>query len=254
MYMYMETEGTPIIRLDGVSAGYDGKAVVESASFSVYERDFLGIIGPNGGGKTTLLKVMMGLIGPMEGSVDYFDGGRSVGKIPMGYLPQYSSIDRKFPISVAEVVESGLGNADIRRSVRRSMVAEAVAEFGLEAVAGRSIGSLSGGQLQRTMLARAVVSRPRVVLLDEPSTYIDQRRQEELYTLLGEINRTTAVVMVSHDVGTVLQCVKNVACVAGTVHYHPSAEITGEHLSEAFGCPIEILGHGGLPHRILKQH
>ena len=126
--------------------------------------------------------------------------------------------------------------------------------MGLEGLEQRAIGQLSGGQLQRALLGRALVSNPQVVILDEPNTYIDKRFEAKLYSLLKEINRERAIVLVSHDIGTVLQNVKTIACVNGTLDYHPDTEIPSEWLEEHFGCPIELLGHGNLPHRVLKCH
>ena len=126
--------------------------------------------------------------------------------------------------------------------------------MGLEGCENRAIGQLSGGQLQRAMLGRALVSNPEVIILDEPNTYIDKRFEAKLYELLEEINRERAIILVSHDIGTVLQNVKTIACVNETLDYHPDTEVPAEWLEEHFGCPIELLGHGHLPHRVLKCH
>ncbi len=247
-----------IIQLSDISAAYDDKTVLSGVNLSVYERDFLGIIGPNGGGKTTLIKLILGLLKPTSGSIRFFKEGREVPEITMGYLPQYNSIDKKFPISIYEVVLSGLSK---EKSLFRKYTAEQheqvrriIARMGLEGMENRAIGELSGGQLQRALLGRALVSNPDVVILDEPNTYIDKRFEAKLYSLLEEINRERAIVLVSHDIGTVLQNVKTIACVNETVDYHPDTEVPTEWLEEHFGCPIEMLGHGHFPHRVLKCH
>ena len=126
--------------------------------------------------------------------------------------------------------------------------------MGLEGMEERAIGALSGGQLQRALLGRAIISDPEVVILDEPSTYIDKRFEARLYELLAEINRECAIILVSHDIGTVLQQVKSIACVNETLDYHPDTGVTEEWLERNFHCPIELLGHGALPHRILGEH
>ena len=248
----------PLIQLSDIAAAYDRKTVLEHVDLTVYEHDFLGVIGPNGGGKTTLMKIMLGLLKPTQGEVRFFQNGQRVTEISMGYLPQYNSIDKKFPISVYEVVLSGLNR---QKSLFRSFtkeqherVRQVIARMGLEGLEQRAIGQLSGGQLQRALLGRALVSNPQVVILDEPNTYIDKRFEAKLYSLLEEINRERAIVLVSHDIGTVLQNVKTIACVNGTLDYHPDTEIPSEWLEEHFGCPIELLGHGNLPHRVLKCH
>ena len=247
-----------IIQINGLSAGYDGKTVLSQVDLTVYERDFLGVIGPNGGGKTTLVKCILGLHQPNQGIIRFYQKGKEVPDMNMGYLPQYNHIDRKFPISVYEVVLSGLSKQKsiFRRysKEQHEQVRQMILRMGLEGLEERAIGSLSGGQLQRALLGRALVSNPEVVILDEPNTYIDKRFEAKLYSLLEEINRERAIILVSHDIGTVLKNVKTIACVNETVHYHPHTEVPTEWLEEHFGCPIEMLGHGTFPHRVLKCH
>ncbi|MDY4249614.1 metal ABC transporter ATP-binding protein [Bacteroides pyogenes] len=242
----------PIIEIKNLSAGYDGRTVLHDVNLTVYERDFLGIIGPNGGGKTTLIKCILGLLKPAKGEIVF------ASHPSLGYLPQYNSIDRKFPISVEEVILSGLS---IQKPLTSRFTPEerekgwqTIARMGLEGLEHRSIGALSGGQLQRALLGRAVISSPTALILDEPSTYIDKRFEARLYELLAEINKECAIILVSHDIGTVLQQVKSIACVNETLDYHPDTGITTEWLERNFHCPIELLGHGTLPHRILGEH
>lgn len=266
---------TPLIEIKNLSAGYDSRTVLRNVNLTVYDRDFLGIIGPNGGGKTTLIKCILGLLKPTAGEILYRDkrsvasdkqGGttqrptlttnRSV--LKMGYLPQYNSIDRKFPITVEEVILSGLSSQKslISRftTVHREKAQQVIARMGLEGLEKRAIGALSGGQLQRALLGRAIISDPALVVLDEPSTYIDKRFEARLYELLAEINHDCAIILVSHDIGTVLQQVKSIACVNETLDYHPDTGVSEEWLERNFNCPIELLGHGALPHRILAEH
>lgn len=250
-----------LIDIHNLSAAYDRRTVLHDVDLTVYERDFLGIIGPNGGGKTTLIKCILGLIRPTGGTIVYHGD-----PLTMGYLPQYNTIDRKFPISVEEVILSGLSSKKSLTArftaAQREKVKEVIARMGLEGLERRAIGQLSGGQLQRALLGRAIVSDPQVLILDEPSTYIDKRFEARLYELLAEINKECAIILVSHDIGTVLQQVKSIACVNETLHYHPAGEAgagihaddTYEWLEKNFHCPIELLGHGALPHRILGQH
>lgn len=258
-------EAPPLISVRNLCVGYDGRSVLHDVNLTVYKHDFLGIIGPNGGGKTTLVKCILGLLKPTAGEILYHtcrDTGASVSssEVPftMGYLPQYSSIDRKFPITVEEVILSGLSGKkslvsrfDARH---REKARQVIARMGLEGMEGRAIGALSGGQLQRALLGRAIISDPQVVILDEPSTYIDKRFEARLYELLAEINEACAIILVSHDIGTVLQQVKSIACVNETLDYHPDTGVTEEWLERNFNCPIELLGHGTLPHRVLGKH
>lgn len=218
----------PIIEIKNLAAGYDGRTVLHDINLNIYERDFLGIIGPNGGGKTTLIKCILGLLKPTAGEIifhapteasSHSQLSTSNSPLSLGYLPQYNTIDRKFPISVEEVILSGLS---IQKSLTSRFTPEQrekgkhiIARMGLEGLEHRSIGQLSGGQLQRALLGRAIISDPSVLILDEPSTYIDKRFEARLYELLAEINKECAIILVSHDIGTVLQQVKSIACVNG---------------------------------------
>lgn len=242
----------PIVEIKKLSAGYDGNIVLRDVDLTIYSDDFLGIIGPNGGGKTTLVKIILGLIKPLSGQIVFADG--SVRK-NIGYMPQQHQIDRKFPILVSEVVASGLmGVGGMTKSERRLRVQSLMEEMGIASIADRTIGELSGGQMQRALLARAVASRPALLLLDEPNSYVDKRFEQFFYELLQQINRTTAIALVSHDIGTVVSNVKNIACVNETVHYHAGADIDGDWLEEHLACPLDLIAHGDLPHRVLKKH
>ena len=268
---------TPLIEIKNLSAGYDSRTVLRNVNLTVYDRDFLGIIGPNGGGKTTLIKCILGLLKPTTGEILYrvttasnnnpafLDNSATNSQFStlnsqfsMGYLPQYNSIDRKFPITVEEVILSGLSSQKslISRftATHREKARQVIARMGLEGLEKRAIGALSGGQLQRALLGRAIISDPAVLILDEPSTYIDKRFEARLYELLAEINKDCAIILVSHDIGTVLQQVKSIACVNETLDYHPDTGVSEEWLERNFNCPIELLGHGALPHRILAEH
>lgn len=247
-----------IIEIDNVSAGYGRKTVLEGVSLKVTDHDYLGVIGPNGGGKTTLMRIILGMKKPSEGTIRYYRDGRPAEKLTMGYLPQYSSIDRQFPISVYDVVLSGVstGHGLFSRYTRRQRedADRTISHLELDNLRDRHIGALSGGQLQRVLLARALVSAPEVLVLDEPNTYIDRRFQRQMYDTLAEINARCAIILVSHDIGTIMQNVKNIACVNHTLHYHPAAEVSPHELTEHMGCPIELLGHGPMPHRVLREH
>ena len=247
-----------LIDIEHVTAAYGNKTVLRDISLTVWKGDFLGIIGPNGGGKTTLLKVILGLLPPVSGMIRFYEDRQMVPSLRIGYLPQLNNIDKKFPISVREVVTSGLASEKpLFRSYSASQkqrVEEILGKMGLEDLAGRAIGELSGGQLQRVLLGRSIVSRPQVLILDEPNSYVDKRFESRFYKLLDEINKESAIILVSHDIGTVLAMVKNIACVNETLHYHPGADVSEEWLGEKYACPIELIGHGDLPHRVLKKH
>ena len=229
---------TPIIEIEHLSAGYENKQVLQDVNLTVYQDDYLGIIGPNGGGKTTLMRLILGLKEPSNGNIRYFKQGKEVKGITMGYLPQYNALDRQFPISVYEVVLSGLSKAKGLFSrytkEQRQQVLDTLERLQLTELKDSHIGALSGGQLQRVLLARAIVSKPDVVILDEPNTYIDRRFQKQMYEMLEQINKDCAIIIVSHDIAEVLNNVKHIACVNHHLHYHATADMPREKLEEHF--------------------
>jgi zinc transport system ATP-binding protein len=247
-----------LIEITNLYAAYGSKTVLRDVTLDIYKGDFLGIIGPNGGGKTTLLKVILGLLKPASGNIKFYHEGEEVSKLKIGYLPQINNIDKKFPITVWEVVASGLAEEKplfrAYTKAQKARIEEAMEQMGVLEFENRPIGELSGGQLQRVLLGRAIVSRPELLILDEPNSYVDKRFESRFYELLEQINQESAVVLVSHDIGTVISMVKNIACVNETAHYHPGTDVTEDWLTEVFDCPIDLVGHGNLPHRVLKCH
>ena len=229
---------TPIIEIEHLSAGYENKQVLQDVNLTVYQDDYLGIIGPNGGGKTTLMRLILGLKEPSDGNIRYFKQGKEVKGITMGYLPQYNALDRQFPISVYEVVLSGLsktkGLFSRYTKEQHRQVVDTLERLQLTELKDSHIGALSGGQLQRVLLARAIVSKPDVVILDEPNTYIDRRFQKQMYEMLEQINKDCAIIIVSHDIAEVLSNVKHIACVNHHLHYHATADMPREKLEEHF--------------------
>jgi len=241
-----------LVEIENMFAGYNGAAVLKAINLKILEQDFLGIIGPNGGGKTTLIKTILGLLKPFSGNIvfknDFY-------KNRIGYMPQTHQIDRKFPIIVSEVIESGLiSEKKLSGTYRKAKVREIIRRMDIENVADKAIGELSGGQLQRTLLARAVINDPELLILDEPNSYVDKRFESYFYDLLKEINKATAILLVSHDIGTVISTVKNIACVNETLHYHSGSDVDGDWLEKHWACPFEVITHGDLPHRVLKKH
>jgi len=246
-----------IIELKDIVAGYGDEVILKDVNFSVAEEDFIGVIGPNGGGKTTLVKVMLGLLKPMSGKVIVHQNGDASNRRMIGYLPQINRTDQKFPISVLDVVLSGLADSvKLFKRFSKQEISKAktlLHQMGIDSLAKKNIGDLSGGQMQRVFLCRAIISDPKLLILDEPNTFVDNKFESDLYATLKALNERMAIIMVSHDVGTITYYIKTIACVNRELHYHQSNEISQEQLT-AYNCPIQIIAHGDIPHTVLHQH
>jgi zinc transport system ATP-binding protein len=248
----------PLLDIRDLSVAYENDVVLENVNLTISKNDFIGVIGPNGGGKTTLLKTILGLITPLKGEI-VFDSDlvSNFGNNLIGYLPQVTNIDKKFPITVLNVVLSGLMSK--KKMFQKftpddiTYVKELLFAMGLYQIRRKAIGQLSGGQIQRVMLCRAIVNNPKLLILDEPDTFVDSKFENELYEKLSDMNNDMAIMLVSHDVGTITSHVKSIACVNRTVHYHPTNIITQRQL-EAYDCPIQLITHGKIPHTVLEEH
>jgi len=236
---------------------FNGQPVLQDVSLTVPAGDFLVVIGPNGGGKTTLLKLMLGLLEPDRGTVRVFDQPPRKAAHRIGYVPQNVHINKHFPVSVLDVVLMGrlrIGKGWSRHTRPDLDAARAALEqMGVWGCRHRRIGELSGGQLQRIFIARALVSGPEVLFLDEAMASIDAQSRGEFYEALTELNRTVTIVAVSHDMMILSSHVKSVACVNRDLHHHESGEITQEMLDAAYRCPVDLVAHG-VPHRVLCRH
>lgn len=244
----------PLLELISVSVSYGEFTALKNVVLKVMENDFIGIIGPNGGGKTTLLKAILGLV-PIRGKIVFspeLQGGKKI-----GYLPQISTGDHSFPLTVTDVVLSGLmlhkGFVPVMTAADKARAATVIDELGLRQLADSPLSGLSGGQLQRVFLGRAVIGDPKLLLLDEPGSFVDSNFEHDFYEKLRILNKRMAILMVSHDIGTISSHVRSFACVNRNLHYHPSSEISNEQLQE-YGCPIQLITHGEVPHTVLKKH
>lgn len=252
-----------IIEIRNLWFAFNGYPVLENVTLDVKKGDFLAMIGPNGGGKTTLLKLMLGLLSPNEGTIRIFGVTPSEASYRIGYVPQDVHINKQFPVSALDVVLMGKlkpGKGWSRYSRKDRIDAhKALDRMEMGTFNERRIGELSGGQLQRVLIARALITRPDILFLDEPTASIDTKGQREFYNLLKELNQTITIIVVSHDLMVLSGYVKSVACVNQHLHYHGQAEVTGEmietmyHCSVEEVCPVELIAHG-LPHRVLKTH
>lgn len=252
-----------IVEIKNVWFTYNGQTVLEDISLNIQQEDFIAMIGPNGGGKTTLLKLMLGLLKPDKGAIRVLGDSTEKASHHIGYVSQDVHINRSFPITAIDVVLMGKLEPNRRwakSSVQdRDEALDALEQMEIESFANSKIGELSGGQRQRVFIARALVTQPKVLLLDEPTASIDTKGQAEFYRLLKTLNKDIPILVVSHDLVAISTYVKSVACVNKRLHYHNQAEITGEMLEEMYPCtdeevcPVELIAHG-LPHRVLKHH
>lgn len=247
------------VELKDVRFSYNGSdPVLDGVSLAVRPGEFLAVLGPNGGGKSTLLRVILGILKPQAGTVLLFGRPPQETVCRVGYVPQDVSANRGFPVSVEDVVLMGRfegGRKSWRPSPEDRVAAEsAMDRLGILALRRKKIGELSQGQRQRVAIARALAVQPALLLLDEPTASVDLQTQAALYEILRELNRTLTIVMVSHDLTAVASCATSVACVNRRLYHHDRAELTGEMVQAAYGsCPVELVAHG-IPHRVLQQH
>lgn len=248
----------PIISIKNVSVLYSENVVLDNVSLAIDRNDFLGIIGPNGAGKTTLLKVILGLIKPNSGSIEILGHPPSHSRKYIGYIPQHNQFDVNFPINVKDVVLMGRfskrGIANRYNHEDMKSVEEALDKVGMLSSQYRQIGKLSGGEQQRVFIARALVSEPQILLLDEPTASVDVTSQTDFYELLQDLKKQMTIILVSHDIGVISIYVDKIACLNIQLYYHGSKEISPEILEATYKCPVQLIAHGMIPHRVLKEH
>jgi len=237
------------IEVNNLSFAYGNSKILDKVNLEIEEHDFVAIIGPNGGGKSTLMKLIVGLLKPAEGYVKLFGEKVPSRKVPVGYVPQNTSRNLEFPITVGECV--ALGKIGLKAKSRE--VADALAKVRLEGFLDRRMGELSGGERQRVLIARALVCNPRILFLDEPSNNIDAAGQENLYNLLEEFSKTMTIVIVTHDLMALSHKVRSVVCVNRSVHYHEGSGLTQQMITDTYGCDVDLIAHG-IPHRVLGSH
>jgi zinc transport system ATP-binding protein len=243
------------IELKDVSIKFNELSVLHDINLTIKENDFMAIIGPNGGGKSTLLKLILGILRPDSGKVRIYGKNPKDSRQIMGYLPQKVSFDHDFPIDVFNTVLSGCyhGLFQSHTSADKKAVLKALKDVKMVNLKDRQISKLSGGQMQRVFIARAIVRDPKILLMDEPMASIDPEMQNSFYNLLSRLKNRMTIVLVSHDVGTVSTHVDKIACLNRKLYYHGPAEDAAEGLEEIYKCPIELITHG-IPHRVLKDH
>jgi zinc transport system ATP-binding protein len=243
------------VEIKNVSIKFNELSVLHDINLSVGENDFMAIIGPNGGGKSTLLKIILGLLTPDTGEVKVFGKDPHDARDLIGYLPQKVSFDPEFPINVFETVLSGRYRGLFKSYLKKdkNAVMRALEDVELVELKDRQISKLSGGQMQRVFIARAIVRQPKLLIMDEPMASVDPEMQNSFYELLSRLESKMAIILVSHDVGAVSSHVNQIACLNRELFYHGPVEESAEGLEEVYKCPIELISHG-IPHRVLKKH
>lgn len=237
----------PLVTFQNVTFSYDWAPVLEDVNFTIRERSFMSIVGPNAGGKTTLLKLMLGLLRPSRGTIEVFGQAPEKARPRIGYMPQHVQFDPQFPVSVLDVVLMGrLGNGTHfgpYRKTDKTIALDALRKLEMHDAKNRPFVALSGGQRQRVLIARALTSEPELLLLDEPTANVDMAVETELFELLHDMSKTITVVVVSHDLGFVSQYVQSVVCVNRRVMVHPTTAVTGEVISALYGSDVCMVRH-----------
>jgi zinc transport system ATP-binding protein len=247
----------PIVVLNNVWVWLGNNLALRDVSLSIQVGKFIGLMGPNGGGKTTLLKTLAGLIKPDRGEIRMSEDTGAI-----GYVPQDERFDPDFPLTVRDVVRMGLyGPKGIfpRLTAAEKIRADSVLDMvGMKPLASRMIGELSGGQKQRVFIARAVVGNPRLLLLDEPTTGVDAAARDAFYKLLFDLmaNLSLTIILASHELEVVPTQVDEIICVNQKVFIHAAPDEIGDSdlFREAYGCELEFMLHGRYPHRVVEQH
>ena len=241
-----------IIEIKNVSVNYGNVKALDRVSISIKKGAFIGVIGPNGGGKTTLVKILLGLIKPMEGEV-HINSDK-----PIGYVPQFNSFEKKFPITVFKVVLMGsmsdrkiIFHKYTKEDKEKSL--EMLSLLGIAHLSERLISQLSGGQMQKVLIARALMTDPDILILDEPTASIDSQSRTDIYNLFNDLKSNKTIIIISHDIGSISSYIDSIACLNVELYYHEDGQLTEDSISKAYGCPIDIIAHG-IPHRVLPEH
>lgn len=234
------------IYLKDISFSYNGEPIIEDVNLKIEHGDFATIVGPNGGGKTTLLKLLLGLLKPDKGEIFIFGDTPRKARLRIGYMPQYTHLDLQFPITVMDMVLMGrLAHKWLGWYSKNDFQAAmaALAEVKLADYADRCFRELSGGQRQRVLIARALCCAPKLLLLDEPTANIDSQMEEALMEILQSLNSRMTILIVSHDIGFVSQFVKSVICVNRQVFVHPTSSLNGTIIKEIYGGDCRMIRH-----------
>src|SRR6056297_4059675 len=247
-----------VIVIKNLNVFFNEVPILKDIELKVNRKQFLAIMGPNGGGKTTLLKVILGLIEPDSGKIEIAGRGIQEGRGLIGYVPQISDFNKQFPINVKDVIlmgrisdKQGFFHSYSQKDI--NFVEGIMKDLDILDFKDRQIGRLSGGQLQRVLIGRALAAEPEILLLDEPTASLDAESRGNIYSILKEINKDITILVVTHDITAISTHFDSVACLNRNLHYHGDKNITREDLDQVYGCPVELIAHG-VPHRVLAEH
>lgn len=248
----------PAVHIDNLSVCYGQTPAIAGVCLDVSDGEYLGIIGPNGGGKSTLLKAILGLVPISSGTVQVYGGRPGNNRAIVGYVPQFASLDKRFPITLGEVVltgrlKKGLSPFFSYTQEDHDFSHQLIKRVGLEGLENRQISALSGGEFQRMLIARALAVNPRLLLLDEPTASVDAASRDHIYTLLAELNESMTIILVTHDLLAVSSHVHMLACLNSHLIYHGEPQLTENIVNSLYGCPVDLIAHG-VPHRVLREH
>ena len=236
-----------VVEYHNVSFSYGQVPVLQDINLVIREEEFFGLIGPNAGGKSTLLKLMLGILTPDRGSISVFGRPPAEARTRIGYVPQFPTYRRDFPITIEDVVIMGrLGVTSTLggyNSKDRDCARVAMAALELDGIAGKQVSTLSGGQIQRMLIARALAGEPDILILDEPTANIDVRAEEDIFALLNRYNEHMTIIVVSHDIGFISGYVDRVGCLNRTLVCHNTEDISGKTIEELYGAPVKMIDH-----------
>ncbi|MDZ7671700.1 MAG: metal ABC transporter ATP-binding protein [Halanaerobiales bacterium] len=246
------------IEIKNLYLSFNDIPVLENINITVYRKQFLAIIGPNGGGKTTLLKVILGIIEPNDGEIKISGLNIDQGRKLVGYVPQISDFNKRFPIDVKDVIlmgrlsdQKGLFHSYSDKDYK--FAEDIMKQLDILDLKDRQIGKLSGGQLQRVLIGRALASNPEILLLDEPTASLDAESRNNIYNILKELNDEITVLVVTHDLTAVSSYFDSIACLNKNMHYHGDKNLSKDDIDKVYGCPVDLIAHG-IPHRVLGEH
>jgi zinc transport system ATP-binding protein len=253
-----DLQKTSAVHIENLSVYYGRLPALSKVNLDIQTGEFLGIIGPNGGGKSTLIKAILGLVPAASGTVTVFGSKDIRNSGAAGYVPQFAGMDKNFPISLYEVVLSGIlspGLVPFARYAKsdREKASQVMEQVGIQKLGNRQISELSGGEFQKMLIARALISKPRLLLLDEPTASVDTASRDQIYSLLKDLNQTMTIVLVTHDLLAISSHVSRLACLNVSLVYHGEPALSESIVQQLYGCPVDLIAHG-VPHRVLQNH